>query len=111
MSSSQKKDYIAMWFQARKAFGIGDRMNVGLLKKTTDEINWFEFSHCEMDGLGGLTTILREHDYPCESLPKTADKIAPSHWQKIKMIFAGGKSKTPKMIRWKTTYPDYLQQI
>ncbi|SHO23159.1 Possible putitive HlyD family secretion protein [Moritella viscosa] len=107
MSSSQKKDYIAMWFQARKAFGIGDRMNVGLLKKTTDEINWFEFSHCEMDGLGGLTTILREHDYPCESLPKTADKIAPSHWQKIKMIFAGGKSKTPKMIRWKTTYPDY----
>ncbi|KXO09193.1 Membrane fusion protein of RND family multidrug efflux pump [Moritella sp. JT01] len=107
MSSSQKKDYIAMWFQARKAFGIGDRMNVGLLKKTTDEINWFEFSHSEMDGLGGLTTILREHDYPCENLPKTADKFAPSHWQQIKMLFAGGKSKAPKMIRWKTTYPDY----
>ena len=107
MSSSQKKDYIAMWFQARKAFGIGDRMNVGLLKKTTDDINWFEFSHSEMDGLGGLTTILREHDYPCENLPKTADKIAPSHWQQIKMLFAGGKAKAPKMIRWKTIYPDY----
>ncbi len=110
MSSSQNKDYtdyIAMWFQARKAFGIGDRMNVGLLKKTTDEINWFEFAHSEMDGLGGLTTILREHDYPCENLPKTADKIAPSHWQQIKMLFAGGKSKAPKTIRWKATYPDY----
>ncbi|QUM76956.1 efflux RND transporter periplasmic adaptor subunit [Moritella sp. 24] len=107
MSSSHKKDYIAMWFQARKEFGIGDRMNVGLLKKTTDDINWFEFAHSQMDGLGGLTTILREHDYPCENLPKTADKSAPSHWQQIKMLFAGQKSTVPKQIRWKTTYPDY----
>ena len=107
MSSSQNKDYIAMWFQARKAFGIGDRMNVGLLNKTTDDINWFEFSHSKMDGLGGLTTILREHDYPCKDLPKIADKIAPSNWQQIKMLFAGGKSNVPKTIRWKATFPDY----
>jgi len=107
MSSSQNKDYIAMWFQARKAFGIGDRMNVGLLNKTTDDINWFEFAHSKMDGLGGLTTILREHDYPCKDLPKIADKIAPSNWQQIKMLFAGGKSNVPKTMRWKTTFPDY----
>lgn len=107
MSSSQNKDYIAMWFQARKAFGIGDRMNVGLLNKSADDINWFEFSHSEMDGLGGLTTILREHDYPCLDLPKIADKSAPSHWQQVKMLFAGGKSNVPKNIRWKATFPDY----
>jgi len=107
MSSSQNKDYIAMWFQARKAFGIGDRMNVGLLNKTTDDINWFEFAHSKMDGLGGLTTILREHDYPCKDLPKIADKIAPSNWQQIKMLFAGGKTNAPKIIRWKTTFPDH----
>lgn len=107
MSSSQNKDYIAMWFQARKAFGIGDRMNVGLLNKTTDDINWFEFSHSQMDGLGGLTTILREHDYPCVNLPKSADKTAPSHWQQIKMLFAGGKSNVAKTIRWKATFPDH----
>ena len=107
MSSSPKKDYIAMWFQARKEFGIGDRMNVGLLNKTTDEINWFEFAHSQMDGLGGLTTILREHDYPCSDLPKTADKQAPSNWQQIKMLFSSQKLAVPKQIRWKTTYPDY----
>ena len=107
MSSSQNKDYIAMWFQARKGFGIGDRMNVGLLNKTTDDINWFEFSHSKMDGLGGLITILREHDYPCKDLPKIADKIAPSNWQQIKMLFAGGKSNVPKTIRWKATFPDH----
>ncbi|WP_017221637.1 efflux RND transporter periplasmic adaptor subunit [Moritella dasanensis] len=107
MSSSQNKDYIAMWFQARKEFGIGDRMNVGLLNKTTDDINWFEFAHSQMDGLGGLTTILREHDYPCQVLPKTADKVAPSNWQQIKMLFAGGKSKVPKKMRWQTTFPDH----
>ncbi|QFI37962.1 efflux RND transporter periplasmic adaptor subunit [Moritella marina ATCC 15381] len=107
MNSSQNKDYIAMWFQARKAFGIGDRMSVGLLNKSTDEINWFEFAHSEMDGLGGLSTILREHDYPCLELPKIAEKSTPSHWQQVKMLFAGGKSDGPKQIRWKTTFPDY----
>ena len=108
MSSSQNKDYIAMWFQARKACGIGDRMNVGLLNKTTDEINWFEFAHSQMDGLGGLTTILREHDYPCHELPTIADKSAPTHWQQIKMLFAGGKMNAPKAMRWKTTFPDHV---
>lgn len=107
MSSSPKTDYIAMWFQARKEFGIGDRMNVGLLNKSAQQINWFEFAHSQMDGLGGLTTILREHDYPCTNLPKSADKVAPSNWQQIKMLLAGSKLTHLKTIRWKTTYPDY----
>lgn len=107
MSSTQKTDYIAMWFQARKELGIGDRMNVGLLSKADEQINWFEFAHSQMDGLGGLTSILREHGYPCADLPKAADKAAPSTWEQIKMLFAGTKSPVPKTILWKTTYPDY----
>jgi hypothetical protein len=107
VSRTKKTDYIAMWFQARKELGIGDRMNVGLLRKTDEQINWFEFAHSEMDGLGGLTSILREQGYPCAKLPKVADKAAPSLWKQIKMLFTGAKSPVPKTILWKTTYPDY----
>ncbi len=105
---NQGKDYIAMWFQARKELGIGDTMNVGLLNKSKQTINWFEFAHSEMDGLGGLTSILREHGYPSKDLPKTADKRAPSTFDQIKMLFTTPKPEAPKQISWKTTYPGYV---
>lgn len=102
------KDYIAMWFDVRKELGISDDMSIGQMKKNSGEINWSSFAHSEMDGIGGIATILREHGYPCRHLPKSSEKHVPGVWQlyKLNKKFKREKGYIPsKSIRWKNTYP------
>ena len=79
------KDYIAMWFDVRKELGINDDMSIGQMEKSSGEINWNNFAHCKMDGIGGVASILREHGYPCINLPKSGEKQVPSMWQLYKL--------------------------
>lgn len=103
----QKKDYIAMWFEVRKELGINDDMSIGPMNKQSGTIDWQHFSHSEMDGVGGVATILRQQGYPCQELPKSGEKEAPSLWQiyKLRKQFNQDNGKQPpKTIRWKKTY-------
>lgn len=102
------KDYIAMWFEVRKELGINDDMNIGQLNKDNGNISWEHFSHSQMDGVGGVATILRQHGYPCKNLPKSGEKEEPGLWQlyKLNKEFKALKGDLPpKNIRWKKTYP------
>lgn len=102
------KDYIAMWFDVRKELGINDDMSIGQMEKSSGDINWSNFAHSEMDGIGGVATILREHGYPCRNLPKSGEKQVPGMWQlyKLNKKFKKDKGYIPsKSIRWKNNYP------
>lgn len=97
-----------MWFDVRKELGISDDMSIGQMKKSNGEINWSSFAHSEMDGIGGVATILREHGYPCKNLPKSSEKSIPGIWQlyKLNKKFKKDKGYIPsKSIRWKNSYP------
>jgi hypothetical protein len=101
-------DYIAMWFEVRKEVGISDKMSIGQMKKSNGEISWNNFPHSKMDGIGGVATILREHGYPCNNLPKSSEKTVPSLWKlyQLNKKFKKEKKYIPsKSIRWKNTYP------
>lgn len=104
---SAPKDYIAMWFDVRKELGINDDMSIGQLNKLNGEISWEHFAHSEMDGVGGVATILRKHGYPCKELPKSGEKEEPTIWELYKLNKEFKKDKgylPPKTIRWKNTY-------
>ena len=87
------KDYISMWFDVRKELGISDSMSIGPMNKENGHTQWHTFSHSEMDGIGGVATILRKQGYPCEQLPISGEKNEPSSWQLYKL------SKIDNMIR------------
>ncbi|ARU57418.1 hypothetical protein OLMES_3380 [Oleiphilus messinensis] len=106
-TKKQSTDYIAMWFAARKEFGINDDMRVGPMDTTTREISWSTFPHSEMDGLGGLATILRSHGYPCEDLPVSSEKKPPSLIELLRLMWQAPKHSASKTIQWRQTYPDY----
>lgn len=103
---SASKDYIAMWFDVRKELGINDDMSMGKINKKNGSIQWEQFSHSKMDGVGGVATVLRKHGYPCKNLPISSEKQAPSLWQLYKLAkeFKKNNDIQPKNIRWKTTY-------
>ena len=107
------KDYISMWFDVRKELGISDAMSIGPMNKATGDIKWNTFSHSQMDGIGGIATILREQGYPCKNLPQSGEKSEPSSWLIYKLNKRDKKEKkknntvyTPsKTIRWKNNFP------
>lgn len=102
-----------MWFDVRKELGISDAMSIGPMNKDSGDIQWNSFSHSQMDGIGGIATILREQGYPCRNLPQSGEKSEPSSWLIYKLNKRHKKEKkkinntyTPsKTIHWKKTYP------
>ncbi|WP_144391874.1 hypothetical protein [Pleionea sediminis] len=100
----QQRDYVAMWFEARKEFGISDSMNVARLNLKDNSAVWQTFPHSKMDGLGGMATLMRNAGYPSRQLPKSSEKEKPSFWQLIKLLFKQPKPLAAKTIRWKKRY-------
>lgn len=102
----KKKDYISMWFDVRKEMGINDTMNIGGLNKLTGDVDWSGFSHSDMDGLGGVATLLRGNGYPCSKLPVGRDNHEPSFFSLLKDNKANKSKmdKHPKKIEWLKTY-------
>src|SRR5690606_27524649 len=105
--SHAEQDYIALWFDVRKELGIHDDMRVGPLDTRTGDVRWYSFPHSRMDGLGGLATILREHGYPCRTLPKASEKRPPGTLQLLRLMLRAPRQSAPRRIRWRHTYPDY----
>ncbi len=102
--SKQRRDYIAMWFEVRNDIGISDTMNIGPMEKNTGSVSWHHFPHAVMDGVGGVSSILREQGYPCKELPKGKDREEPGFF---KLLFKPNRNKDthPKNIKWKNNYP------
>ena len=57
------------WFHASEA--IGDLMGICYGRITNGEVQWFNISHCECDGIGGFARLLRAHGAEIPSLPET----------------------------------------
>ncbi len=100
----KRRDYIAMWFEVRNDMGISDTMNIGPMDKSSGSVSWHHFSHAAMDGVGGVSSILREQGYPCKELPKGSDRDEPSFFQLLRKKNPN-KDIHPKNIKWKLNYP------
>jgi len=102
--SSRRRDYVAMWFEARKKFGISDAMNVARLDLENHTEEWQTFSHSKMDGLGGMALLMRSAGYPSQRLPKSSEKSKPNFLSFLSLLFKQPKPIAEKKIRWKNNY-------
>ncbi|TQV66506.1 hypothetical protein FKG94_27120 [Exilibacterium tricleocarpae] len=102
-SAARQRDYIAMWFEARREFGISDAMRVARLDLATAQTHWKTFPHSKMDGLGGMATTMRSAGYPSRNLPQSTETAVPSFWRFLGLMFKQPKPIAKKTIKWK--YP------
>ena len=97
-------DYIAMWFNARRRYGISDTIYWGWFYPETRSIEWKSWRHADADGLAGLAIEMRKLGYPSTPLPVCNETAVPT-WKEIK---AARKEypidESPKTIRWKQKY-------
>lgn len=97
-------DYIAMWYHARKPYGISDTIYWGWYDPDQKSIDWQTWQHADADGMAGFAKILRKEGYPCYPLPVCNEAKVPG-WREI----AKAKKEFPteeaeKTVRWKKTY-------
>lgn len=104
INSRKNTDYIAMWFDVRKELGISDAMSIGRLNKLNGVIDWKQYPHSKMDGLGGVATMLREYGYPCYPLPVGRDNSEPSFLNALLASLKEKKDSHSKSISWKKNY-------
>lgn len=74
------------WFRASEA--AGDTMTIvyGRIPKGSGQIEWFHLSHCECDGIGGFTRLLRERGIKDLTPPKTKHpfrKLFAPLWNRV----------------------------
>ncbi|HCG77826.1 MAG TPA: hypothetical protein DE015_01265 [Oceanospirillales bacterium] len=99
-----EKDYIAMWYHARKPYGITDTIYWGWYDPETNSTDWKTWQHADADGMAGFANILRPMGYPCYPLPVCNETKVPG-WREIckaKREFQTEEGR--KVVNWKKTY-------
>lgn len=99
-----EKDYIAMWFNARRKYGIQDTVYCGWYDPETQHIDWQTWRHADADGMSGLAKILRKDGYPCDPLPVCKDTSVPGWLEIIKAQRDNPSDEAEKTVNWRTTY-------
>lgn len=100
-----EKDYLAVWFNARRRYGIDDTIYWGWFDPQTKHTDWQSWRHADGDGLYGLANALRQQGYPSTPLPNCSESSIPS-WREItKARKAHPVDESEKAVNWKQTYP------
>ena len=99
-----EKDYVAMWFHARKPYGIDDTILWGWFDPDQQSITWDSWQHADADGMSGFAKILRPMGYPSHPLPVCNETRVPGWREIIKAGKAFPVEEGDKTVNWKHTY-------
>lgn len=99
-----KKDYVSMWFLARREMGIRDNIYYGWYDPETNHIDWQTWQHADSDGMGGYARIFRPLGFPSKPLPTCKETAVPGWREIMKAQKAFPTPKAPKHVNWKQTY-------
>jgi hypothetical protein len=91
-------DWMGRWYDIIKDRGENDRPTLGRLDLRTNEVDWMEFSHSEMDGVGALIHYYEKTDFKLEKYPSLREASIPSFFERLlifyRLIFTSTKIKT-----------------
>jgi hypothetical protein len=81
-SSTPAKDYVGMWYEARRRCGIDDLMWFGFYERGESSPEWKRRSHRFSDGIGALSQLLHERGHDCGGLPESRHLDKPG-WREL----------------------------
>jgi len=99
-----EKDYLAVWFRARRRFGIDDTIYWGWYDPADRSIDWQAWSHADGDGLSALALQMRKIGYPSFPLPVCGETSVPGWRDIIKARKKYPIEESAKTVNWKQTY-------
>lgn len=99
-----EKDYLAVWFNARRRFGIDDTIYWGWFDPGTRHIDWHSWRHADADGLAGLAREMRKLGYPSTPLPVCGETEIPGWRDILKARKEYPTEESAKVVHWKETH-------
>lgn len=96
-------DWMGRWYEIIKERGENDRPTFGKLDLITNKIDWMDFSHAEMDGVGAMISYYENTDFKLTKYPSLKETNKPNVIEIIlifyRLLFSKHKIKTD----WKET--------
>lgn len=80
--STPARDYVGMWYEARRRCGIDDQMWFGFYEPGESTPEWKRRSHRFSDGIGALSQLLLERGHDCGALPASRNLEKPD-WRAL----------------------------
>lgn len=105
-----EKDYLAVWFDARRHYGIDDTIYWGWYDTQSRSIDWQSWRHVDGDGLYGLANVLRKEGYPSTPLPECGETSVPGWFEIMRARKIYPVEESEKTVNWKQTYPYEMGQ-
>lgn len=75
------KDYIGMWYRARRRCGIDDAIHFAVIDPEGAGERRYSIPHRHHDGIGGLLVLLRQWGVPLPPVPHSRQSSPPPWWQ------------------------------
>lgn len=99
LSPTVGKDYVGMWYEARRRYDVDDTMWFGFYEPGETAPEWKRRSHRFSDGIGALALLLRERGHDSGPLP-TSRQLAKPDWRTLWATRKPVEAPVPS-IHWK----------
>lgn len=97
--TTNARDYVGMWYEARRRRGIDDHMWFGFYEAGESTPEWKRRSHRFSDGIGALSRLLLERGHDCGALPASRNMEKPD-WRELRRTRQAVDAPVGT-IRWK----------
>lgn len=108
-------DWMGLWYKIIKERGENDEPTFGRYDLSTKKVDWFRFSHMDMDGVGVLNHLYQKRGIQLTKFPDLKEKKYPNFFEAllifIKLAFKNKKIKTEWMERNEGLAPKDVHKI
>lgn len=96
--SASATDYIGMWYQARAALGVDDRIDFMFVDPATGKRTSVILRHRDYDGVGGILVSAREVGMTPPRVPAGKPRKPPPFWRRWQ---SGPEKRQPEAPQWR----------
>ncbi len=101
----QQVDWMGKWYVIMKERGENDCPTLGRLHLKSGEIDWFQFSHSQMDGIGAFVKYYKQKGIELQNLPKIKEDKAPGFIERLKIFYRLIFKTKKARVNWKEFHP------
>ncbi len=102
---SAEIDWMGRWYVIMKERGENDCPTLGRMNLKSGEIDWFDFSHSQMDGIGAFVKYYQNHGIQLSNLPQIKEERLPNFIERLKIFYRLIFKTKKARVNWKEFHP------
>jgi hypothetical protein len=103
--AASRRDWVGYWYAVARSRGVNDIASIGRVDLRAGTVDWTDFSHATVDGVGRLGELLRARGYRIPELPRSRETRPPGPWRALRILLGARGLARPRKLRWRTRRP------